>query len=113
MLKIYHNSRCRKSRAGLEALQASGKEYLIVDYLKEKFTANALKSLIKKTGMPVIDLIRTQESYFKENIKGKNFNDEALIEAILTEPKLLQRPIVEDEHHALLADPIENLDKIL
>lgn len=113
MLKIYHNSRCKKSRAGLEALKASGKEYVIVDYLKQNLSVKDLKKLIKKTGLPVQEIIRTQESYYKENLKGKSLSDEALFEAILNEPKLLKRPIVEDEHQAVLADPIENLDKIL
>lgn len=113
MLKIYHNPRCKKSRAGLEALKASGKEYEIVEYLKEPLSFEEMEALIAKTGFKPMELMRTQEIIYKENIKGKSFSDKALIEFLSKEPKLLKRPLVEDGQKAVLADPPENLIKII
>lgn len=48
MIKIYHNPKCSKSRCGLDLLKASGKEYEVVNYLKEGFTAEELKALLAK-----------------------------------------------------------------
>lgn len=113
MLKIYHNPRCKKSRAGLEALKASGKEYEIVEYLKEPLSFEEMEALIAKTGFKPMELMRTQEIIYKGNIKGKSFSDKALIEFLSKEPKLLKRPLVEDGQKAVLADPPENLIKII
>ncbi len=112
MLKIYHNPRCKTSRAGLEVLKASGKEFEIVEYLKMPLTANEIRSLIRKTGLQAKDVVRTQEAYYKENLKGKNLTEEQWIEAITIEPKLLQRPIVETDHKAVIAKPVENIHSL-
>ncbi len=112
MLKIYHNTRCRTSRAGLEALKATGKEFEIVEYLKNPLSEDEIRQLIKKTGLNAIDLIRTKEEYFKKELKGKELSEDELIKAIAKEPRLLQRPIAETETKAVLLRPIENLTKL-
>lgn len=109
MIKIYHNSRCRKSRHGLDFLKNSGKSFETIEYLKQPLTNKELVSLIRKTGKSPIDLIRTQEDYFKQNIRGKSLSDEVLINEIIMNPQLLHRPIVELGNHAVHADPPENM----
>ncbi|MDA3927627.1 MAG: arsenate reductase (glutaredoxin) [Prolixibacteraceae bacterium] len=113
MIIIYHNARCSKSRIGLAYLEEKGVEYEVRQYLKEPFTLEELKTLIAKTGLKTIDIVRTDETYFKENLKGKELTDDELIDEMVKEPKLIQRPIVEKGNKAVMARPVENIDQLL
>jgi len=112
MIKIYHNPRCKKSRAGLERLKTKTEDFEIIQYLKEGIDLETLKRLHKKLGIPAEDMIRKQEAVFKTNYKGKSLSDTEWLEAIIEEPKLLQRPIIETDNDAILADPAEKLDRL-
>ena len=113
MLKIYHNSRCKKSREGLQYLEASGKEFEIIEYLKNGLSVEELKEILLKLNKKPADIVRTQEDYYKKNLKGKEFTEEEWIQIISENPKLLQRPIVVDRHKAVLAQPANELDCLL
>ncbi len=113
VMKIYHNPRCAKSRAGLKYLEEKGVEFETKNYLNEGISASELKDLIQKTGMPVSKFIRTQEQVYKDNYKGKTYSDEEWINIIVDNPKLLKRPIIESNGKAVLGQPPEELDKIL
>lgn len=113
MITIYHNTRCRKSREGFGFLEAKGVEFKVREYLKESLSFDELKTLIAKTGLKPIDIVRKEEVYFKQNLKGKELSDDEWIEAMVKEPKLIQRPIVENGKKAVLARPAEEIEKIL
>jgi arsenate reductase len=113
MIKIYHNPQCKKSRAGLQYLQEKGVKFEIVEFLKNNLTEKQLEKLLVKLNKKVADIIRTQEDYYKKNLKGKNFNDHELIRIIVENPKLLQRPVIEAEFRAVIGDPVENIDVLL
>lgn len=110
MITIYHNTRCSKSRAGLAYLDEKGVDYRVREYLKEPFSFDELKRLIRKTGLKASDVIRREEAFYKEQIKGKTLSEDELIEAMVKEPRLIQRPLVEKEEKAVLARPAENID---
>mgnify|MGYP006443972069 CR=1 FL=1 len=57
-------------------------------------------------------MLRTQEEYYKKNLKGKNISGDALIEEMVNNPKLIQRPIIETETRAVIGDPPEEIEKI-
>ncbi len=114
MIKIYHNPRCKKSRAGLQYLQEKNIEFTIVQYLKdEPFTEESLKSVLKKMNVKPNDMIRTQEKEYKENYKGKNFSDDDLLKIMVENPKFINRPIIETDDRAVWGDPPSNIDNIL
>ncbi|MEI7661098.1 MAG: ArsC/Spx/MgsR family protein [Bacteroidota bacterium] len=113
MLKIYHNPSCKKSRAGLQFLQQSGKPFEVVEYLKNPITEQRLEQLLVKLNKKPGDVLRTQEAYYKENVKGKKFEDHELVRIILQNPKLLQRPIVETEYKAVIGDPLDNIEPLI
>ena len=113
MITIYHNTRCRKSREGFGLLEAKGVEFQVREYLKDPLTFDELKALITKTGLKPIDIIRKEEAFFKQNLKGKELSDAQWIEEMVKEPKLIQRPIVENNDKAVLARPAEEIEKIL
>jgi len=109
-IQIYHNSRCKKSRAGLEFLKSKSSDFEIIEYLKTGIREEEIKYISKISGLKIIELIRMQEEFYKKNLKGKALSDEVLIKNISENPKLLQRPIVIKEKRAVLADPPENIN---
>lgn len=112
MITIYHNPKCRKSRAGLQYLQDKGLEYTVVEYLRNPLTRMQFKELLMKLNMRPVEIIRTQEDEYKEKLKGKSFNDEEWITILLENPKLIQRPIVVKNHKAVLGQPVEEIDRL-
>lgn len=112
-MKIYHNPRCKKSRAGLAFLEEKSTDFEIVNYLKEGIREDEVKEIVKKTGLPAEELIRKQEDSYKKELKGKKLTESAWIKAIVENPKLLKRPIIINNNKAVWADPPENLNTIL
>jgi arsenate reductase len=113
MLKIYHNPSCRKSRAGLQHLRDSGKPFEIVEYLKNPLSEKDLERILVKLNLHPSEILRKQEDYFRQQLKGKKFEDHELVRIILQNPKLLQRPIVEGKYKAVIGDPVENIAPLL
>jgi len=111
MVEIYHNSRCRKSRSGLQYLQDHGVEFEVVEYLKEPMDSGTLADLLKKLGKKPTEMIRTQEAIYKSDFKGKDFSDDQWIDIMVANPKLIKRPIVVDGDKAIWADPADVLNE--
>lgn len=113
MITIYHNPRCTKSREGLCELELLKEPLTIRKYLAEPFSKEELIEVIKKLEMKPIDLVRIKESSWIENFKGKNLTDNEVIDAMVANPKLIERPIVVKGNKAVIARPKENINKIL
>ncbi len=113
MTKIYHNPRCRKSRAGLAYLQGKTTDIQIREYLKEPFTPDELIQVISKTGMKPFEIVRKQEDVYKKQFKGKIFSDKEWIDILIKNPKLIERPTVVSSQKAILAQPPEKIDEII
>lgn len=112
MYTVYHNPRCKKSRAGLQYISDKKLDYQVREYLKDPLTQEELSRLLMKLNLKPRELIRTQEKQFRKELKGLNFNDEEWIRVMLENPKLIHRPIVEGKYKAVLGDPVENIDKL-
>ena len=112
MYTVYHNPRCKKSRAGLQHVIEKGMEHQVREYLKDALSEEELGTLLMKLHKKPLEMIRTQEEYFRKELKGLNLNDEEWIKVMLENPKLIQRPIVEGKYKAILGDPVENIDKL-
>ena len=113
MLRIYHNPRCKKSREGLEYLKNSGKDFEVREYLKEHLSKEELEKILVKLEMMPIDLVRTQENIWKEEYKGEDLSDDQVIIAMVQNPKLIQRPIVENNEEAIIGRPASEIEKVL
>ena len=113
MYKVYHNTRCKKSRAGLQYLQDKGLEVEIVEYLKNPLTVTELTDIFAKLGRKPSEMIRKQEAIFKSDFKGKNFTEDEWIRIIAENPKLLNRPIIVRGNKAVWGDPVENIEGVL
>ncbi|WP_339660161.1 arsenate reductase (glutaredoxin) [uncultured Polaribacter sp.] len=113
MIKIYHNPRCSKSRQGIEVLENSGKEFKIIKYLDAVPSEKELTEIIKLLNIAPIDLVRKNESIWKENYKGKELSDKEIILAMIQNPKLIERPIIINTNKAVIGRPSENILTII
>jgi arsenate reductase len=113
MFTIYHNPRCRKSRAGLQFLQQHAVEPRIREYFKEPVTVSELTDLLHKLNKKPFEIVRTQEGFFKKSLKGKQFTDYEWIKILVENPQLIQRPIVVKKYKAVIGDPVENIGELI
>ena len=113
MIKIFHNPRCGKSREGLQLLENSGKDFEVVNYLKNVPSEEELKSIINKLKIKPIDLVRQKEKIWIENFKNKVLSDDEIVRAMIQNPILIERPIVINGDKVALGRPPENIKKIL
>ena len=111
-MKIYHNPRCKKSRAGLAYLESKNIEFEIVQYLKTGISEDELSEILNKLNKKPLEMIRKQEAIFKQEYKGKELSDQEWIKAMVANPKLIQRPIIVDGEKAVWGDPAENIEFI-
>ena len=110
---IYHNPRCKKSRAGLAFLEEKDREFDVKLYLTDSLSEEELRRILMKLNIPAQQLVRTQEDQYKKELKGRNFTDDEWIKIMLENPKLIQRPIIETKYKAVIGDPVENIDVLI
>ncbi len=113
MITIYHNNRCGKSRKACAFATENDKSYSTYEYLKEGISMEQIKEILAKGQYSVDDILRKGEAVFKEVYKGKELNEEALIQAIIKHPILLQRPIAVGSDFALILRDEESLIKFI
>ncbi len=113
---IYHNPRCSKSRKTLELITASGIAHVVVLYLDDTPSADAIVGLAGKLGLAVADLLRRGEAEFKDATDLPDLDDDTSLALWLTaHPIVLERPIVVDENSgkAVIGRPPENVLQLL
>ena len=110
MYTVYHNPRCKKSRAGLQYVQERTDDYKVVEYLKNPLTEKELETLLIKLNKKPQEMVRTQEDVYKKQFKGKEFTDHEWIKIMVENPKLIKRPIVVKGNKAVWGDPAEELE---
>lgn len=114
MLRYYHNPRCSKSREGLQLLQDRGIEPQVVEYLKTPPSADELRQILALLGIPARALLRSKEEEYQTlGLADASLSDEALIAAMVANPRLIERPIAVSEHAAAIGRPPENLLTLL
>lgn len=111
---IYHNPRCGKSRHTLELLKAHGVEPKVVEYLRTPPDVATLGALLRLLGLAPRQLLRVHETAYAEAGLNEASTDEAIIEAMVNYPILIERPIVVvDNRKAAVGRPPESILKIL
>lgn len=114
MVTLYHNPRCSKSREALSLLRAKGIEPEVVLYLDTPPNAKTLKALLTKLGIRARELLRKGEDAYKElGLANEALSETALINAMVANPKLIERPIAINGDKAAIGRPPENLLSIL
>lgn len=112
--KIYHNPRCSKSRQTLQMLGEKGIEPEVIEYLKTPPSAAELRELLGLLGIGPRQLMRSKEAEYKAaGLDDPALSDEALIAAMVAQPKLIERPIVIHDGKAAIGRPPELILDIL
>jgi arsenate reductase len=113
-MKIYHNSRCSKSRQTLELIRKAGVEPIVIDYLSTPPTQSELREICGMLGIDPQDLIRRGESIYQElDLANRELSADEALKVMIENPKLIERPIVVKNQKAVLGRPPENVNRLL
>lgn len=111
---IYHNPVCGTSRKTLEAIRATGVEPEIIEYIKTPPSRAKLQELIAKAGLTVRQAMRNKgDLYVELGLADASLSDEALLDAMMAHPILIERPLVVTEKGVRLCRPSELVQEIL
>ena len=110
--RIFHNPQCSTSRKTLQRLRDAGVEPEVVQYLKTPPTRDELAQLISDAGLTPSQAVRRREALFSE-LSLADADDEALLDAMAQNPRLIERPFVVTAKGTRLARPVETVDEIL
>lgn len=111
---LWHNPRCSKSRGALELLRGRGIEPRIRDYLAQPPGVEELRMLRRKLDLPVRELLRSGEAEYAElGLHDASLGEDALLEAMATHPRLIQRPVLVAGNRAVVGRPPERVLELL
>jgi len=112
-IKIWHNPRCTKSREAVNIVEQSGCESEVIKYLEMLPSISELTEVLKMLDLSPRELMRTTEDIYKElNLKVEG-DDKKLIEAMVNNPKLIQRPILFKGTKAIIGRPSSIIEEFL
>lgn len=113
-VRIFHNPRCSKSRSTMEILNDKGVDASVVEYLKTPPNADELNEILDLLGIEPRELMRKHEKPYKENnLDESSLTREQLIQAMIENPILIERPIVINGNKATIGRPPEKVFDIL
>jgi len=111
-ITIFHNPKCSKSRQTLELIQ--NKNPTVIEYLKTPPTPEQLDQILSMLGLHPRELMRKgEQAYSDNNLADENLSREALINAMVANPILIERPIVIANNKAKIGRPPESVLEIL
>ncbi|MGV8943214.1 arsenate reductase (glutaredoxin) [Thermomonas sp.] len=113
-VEIWHNPACGTSRNTLALIRNAGIEPVIVDYLRAPFDRQQLAQAIADAGLSVRDAIRSkQPEYMALGLADPALTDDALLDAMLANPVLIERPLVSTPMGVRMCRPSERVLEIL
>jgi arsenate reductase len=113
-ITIYHNPSCGTSRTVLETIRSHGIEPTVIEYLKTPPSRETLKGLIAAMGVPVRDVVRDKGTVYEERgLANPALSDDELLDAMIEDPVLINRPIVVTEFGTRLCRPAEKVLELL
>jgi len=104
-IKIYHNTRCSKSREAMCILDDLGEHVEIIEYTKTPLSETELAELIVKLGIKPKDLVRKTEELYKTKFADRKMTPKQWIKAMIKHPELMERPIVVKGDQAVIGRP--------
>lgn len=113
-ITIYQKPTCSKCRETLKLLRESGEEFDAVNYYETPLSREQLRELLGKLGLPARAILRSDEPLARTLKLGqRELSDDELIDIMVENPDLIQRPIVVRGDQAVLCRPPENVAKLL
>ena len=111
---IHHNPACGTSRKTLDILNEAGAEVTVNEYLKRPPSRDELKRLYARAGIRPRDGLRAKEPLAAElGLTGDDADDDAVLDAMVAHPILIQRPIVETDKGVRVCRPQDMVREIL
>ena len=110
-MKLFHNPRCSKSRVALQLCMDSGEDFTIVEYLKDGVDEITIRGLIDRLSSGLSTLVRTGEPDF--DIKTDIKDADSVVKLLISHPKFLQRPILDNGKIAIIGRPPEMILTLL
>ena len=113
-ITIYHNPACGTSRNTLAAIREAGHQPQVVEYLKTGWRRDQLADLIKRMGMKPRDILRVRGTPAEElGLTKPGVTDDAILDAMVAHPILVERPIVVSSKGVALCRPVEKVKALL
>jgi len=112
-LIFYHYPRCKHSRKGLQYLRDHDIPCTVVEYMVSPLDEAQLRMILLKLNRKPVEIVRTRDTLFQRELKGKQFTEDEWIKILLEHPALMLRPIVVAKHKAVVAIPPEKIDGLL
>jgi arsenate reductase len=111
---IWHNPKCSKSNQAKNILESKELDIEYFEYLNENITPSQIKQVMKMLEIDDIrSMLRSKEDEYKTlNINNKELSQDDIIELVIKTPKLIERPIVIKDNKAIIARPMENIQKL-
>ena len=107
---IFYNPKCSKCRTTLSILEEKGVDFEVIKYLENPPSVDELKDLLNQLNMDARSLMRTFEAPYKENnLDDESLSEDDLIQAMIDNPILIERPIVKTDKGIVIARPPENV----
>lgn len=111
---IYQKPMCSKCIATLAIVKKSGTEFEAIDYYEEHLTVEQLREVLGKLGLSAREVLRSDEPLARSlGLMERNITDVELMQIMVENPDLIQRPIVVRGDKAVLCRPPENVEKLL
>lgn len=112
-IKIYQKPTCSKCRTTIGMLRDRGADFDSINYYEKPLTVEELRKLIGKLGIAPRELLRKGEQVYRDlGLAKRELTDDELIQLMVENPDLIQRPIVVKGNKAVLGRPPENIDEL-
>ena len=112
-MTVYHNNRWGKSRKVLQLLRDNNINFTVIEYLKEPINHDELHNICQILAIRPIQLVRTNDKYFKGlNVNINSMNSDEILKLLVNHPKILERPIIVKNNDAVIGRPPENVEKL-
>ena len=110
-IKVYQKPTCSKCRMTISRLKEQGAAFEAINYYEKPLGVNELTKLIDKLGIAPRDLLRKSEQIYRDlKLAHRELTDDEIIQLMVENPDLIQRPIVVKGDKAVLGRPPENID---
>jgi len=110
---VYEKSTCTTCRKLNKILSEKGIKYDRIDYYDQPFSKKKLNSLLHKMKISAHEILRKNDQMYKSlDLKNKKYSEEEILDLLVLQPDLIQRPIVEIGDRAILARPPERINEL-
>jgi arsenate reductase len=113
-LTVYEKPTCTTSREVIKLLSDKGIDFEKINYYENRFTKSKLNELLKMMNKKPSQLLRKKGTAYKQlDFKNKNYSESKILDFIIQNPDLIERPIVQKGRKAILARPPETVEKFI